>query len=65
MELIQKFLNKEFSYKIDENNSLQNILKIFLNKNEPIIYKNDDTRFMDSFDHVLNLLVNQYEGMPL
>ena len=60
------FLNRDGNQKmiigrINENNSLQNILKNFLNKNEPIIYENDDTRFMDSFDHVLNLLVNQYE----
>lgn len=61
------FLNREGNQKmiigrIDENNLLQDIIKNFLHKNKPVIYENNDTRFMDSFDHVLNLLVNQSES---
>jgi len=51
--------------RIDENNSLQNVIKNFLNENKPIVYENNDNRFMDSFDHVLNLLVNQSESDAL
>lgn len=38
------------------------LIKDFLNNKKPIIYEKNDTRFMDSFDHVLNLLVNQSES---
>jgi|TARA_B100000929_G_C15270470_1_gene339972 hypothetical protein len=32
-----------------------------LKNDNPIILENQDERFMDSFDHVLTLLVNQSE----
>ena len=54
----------------DEKNSLENNIKNFLRKNEPIKFVENDSRFLDSFDHVLNALVNQAEedekfGIPL
>ena len=54
--------NKKFIIgRIDQNRSLENVIKDFLNKNEPIKYDYQDERFMDSFDHVITSLVNQGE----
>ena len=47
--------------RINENETLESIIKSFLKKNKPIEFKNEDSRLLDSFDHVLNLLVNQSE----
>lgn len=54
--------NKKFIIgRIDQNRSLENVIKDFLIKNEPIKYDYQDERFMDSFDHVITSLVNQAE----
>jgi dTDP-4-amino-4,6-dideoxy-D-glucose ammonia-lyase len=55
--------NKKFIIgRIDQNKNLDEVIKDFLNKNEPIKYDFQDERFMDSFDHVLTSLVNQAEN---
>ena len=41
-----------------------------IRKKEPIKFNQNDSRFLDSFDHVLNALVNQAEedekfGIPI
>ena len=70
------FLNRQGNKKViigrlgNEVNSLENNIKNFLKRNEPIKFEKNDTRFLDSFDHVLNALVNQAEedekfGIPL
>ncbi len=61
------FLNRTGNEKfiigrIDQKKNLENVIKDFLNKNEPIKYNFQDERFMDSFDHVLTSLVNQAES---
>ncbi len=48
--------------RISEKNSLEKIIKKFLEKDQPINFDEDDTRLLDSFDHVLNALVNQSES---
>tara|TARA_B100000787_G_C16185833_1_gene294597 strand:+ start:242 stop:1747 length:1506 start_codon:yes stop_codon:yes gene_type:complete len=60
------FLNRSGNEKfiigrIDQNKSLEQVIKEFLNKNEEIKYDYQDERFMDSFDHVITSLVNQAE----
>ena len=58
------FLNRKGNEKfiigrLNKENNLENIIQSFLKKQNPIKYENEDERFMDSFDHVLTLLVNQ------
>ncbi len=54
--------NKKFIIgRITKDITLENIIRKFLNKGEPILFKYQDERFMDSFDHVLTKLVNQAE----
>ena len=54
--------NKFFFEKNLKNISLlEQVIKSFLKKNEPIDFDDNDTRLLDSFDHVLNALVNQSE----
>jgi len=60
------FLNRKGNGKmiigrISKNNSLQDVIKNFLSNHDPLVFDEDDSRFMDSFDHVLTMLVNQYE----
>ena len=60
------FLNREGNKKmiigrISKDKSLESIIKNFLEKNQPLEFEQDDSRFMDSFDHVLTALVNQAE----
>lgn len=60
------FLNRKGNEKmiigrISKDKSLEQIIKKFLNENKPLNFENDDSRFMDSFDHVLTTLVNQAE----
>lgn len=70
------FLNREGNKKViigrldNKKNSLENNIKDFLQKKNPILFNENDSRFLDSFDHVLNALVNQAEedekfGIPL
>ncbi len=60
------FLNREGNKKmiigrISKDVSLEEIIKNYLNKNIPLDLEDDDSRFMDSFDHVITSLVNQAE----
>ena len=60
------FLNRQGNSKmiigrISKEKSLAEVIKNFLDKKQPIIYDENDSRFMDSFDHVLTSLVNQAE----
>ena len=60
------FLNRKGNEKfiigrINKKQNLEDVIKKFLEKKIPIIYKYQDERFMDSFDHVLTSLVNQAE----
>tara|TARA_Y200000002_G_C22670471_1_gene659786 strand:- start:102 stop:1598 length:1497 start_codon:yes stop_codon:yes gene_type:complete len=70
------FLNREGNEKViigrldDKKNSLEKNIKNFLDKQNPISFDGNDSRLLDSFDHVLNALVNQAEldekfGIPL
>lgn len=47
--------------RINNNLTLEEVIKKFLKKNIPIDFNDNDARFLDSFDHVLNALVNQSE----
>ncbi len=54
--------NKKFIIgRIDEENTLESILKNFVQNKEKILIENDDVRFMDSYDHLMTLLINQTE----
>jgi len=60
------FLNREGNKKmiigrISKDVSLEEIIKKYLQKNIPLDLEEDDSRFMDSFDHVITSLVNQAE----
>lgn len=70
------FLNREGNEKViigrldDQKNSLEKNIKNFLKNEKPISFDGNDSRLLDSFDHVLNALVNQAEqdkkfGIPL
>ena len=70
------FLNREGNEKViigrldDQKNSLEKNIKIFLKNKKPFSFDENDSRLLDSFDHVLNALVNQAEqdekfGIPL
>ncbi len=70
------FLNRQGNEKViigrldDKKNSLERNIKNFLSQRKPIKFDESDSRFLDSFDHVLNSLVNQVEedekfGIPL
>ena len=70
------FLNREGNKKViigrlgHEKNSLEKNIRKFLESKKPIIFNETDGRFLDSFDHVLNALVNQAEedadfGIPI
>ena len=58
------FLNREGNEKmiigrISKENHLEKVIKNFLDMNVPLKFNENDSRFMDSFDHVLTALVNQ------
>ncbi|MDC0447922.1 radical SAM protein [Candidatus Pelagibacter sp.] len=58
------FLNREGNKKfiigrISPDQTLTSVIDNFLTKKTPLIYEKNDSRFMDSFDHVLTVLVNQ------
>jgi len=61
------FLNRDGNKKmiigrISKNVSLEDVIKNYLKKNIPLNLEDDDSRFMDSFDHVITSLVNQAEA---
>jgi len=57
---LERFGNKKFIIgRLNQENSLEEIIKNFLNYSSPIKYEKSDTKFMDSFDHVLGSIINQ------
>ena len=55
--------NKKFIIgRISEENSLESILKKFIEQNVSINLEEEDSKFMDSYDHLMTLLVNQVEA---
>ena len=71
------FLDRQGNQKViiggdsdDKQNSLETNIRNFLKNKNPIKFEKNDTRFLDSFDHVLNALINQAEadekfGIPI
>jgi dTDP-4-amino-4,6-dideoxy-D-glucose ammonia-lyase len=60
------FLNREGNEKmiigrISKNMPLEEVINNYLTKRKPLELESDDSRFMDSFDHVITSLVNQAE----
>lgn len=54
--------NKKFiAGRITENNSIEKVFKNFIENKKIIDLGEDDDRFMDSYDHLITLLVNQAE----
>ncbi len=57
---LERFGNKKFIIgRLNSENSLEDIIKNFLKNGNPIKYEKSDTKFMDSFDHVLGSIINQ------
>jgi len=57
---LERFGNKKFIIgRLNEKNSLEKIIENFLKDGDPIKYEKSDTKFMDSFDHVLGSIINQ------
>ena len=57
---LERFGNKKFIIgRLNEKNNLEEIIENFLNNSSPIQYEKSDTKFMDSFDHVLGSIINQ------
>ena len=57
---LERFGNKKFIIgRLNEKNSLEKIIANFLKNGDPIKYEKSDTKFMDSFDHVLGSIINQ------
>ena len=55
--------NKKFIIgRISENNSFETILKNFIENKIIIDVDEEDSKFMDSYDHLMTLLVNQIEN---
>lgn len=55
---------------VDENNTLEDIVNHWLLHGEPIVVQQGDTEFMDSYEHIVSLIVNQneednYFGIPV
>ena len=57
---LERYGNKKFIIgRLDTKNTLEEVIKKFLDSGSSIKYDNKDTKFMDSFDHVLASIVNQ------
>ena len=55
--------NKKFiAGRVDENKTFSNVFEEFINKKHAIDLDHNDDRFMDSYDHLITLLVNQAES---
>ena len=55
--------NKKFIIgRVNNNNSLKEVIENFLYNTNGIINEKNDIRFMDPFDHVLTSLINQAEN---
>mgnify|MGYP003148664022 CR=1 FL=1 len=48
--------------RISEEKSFENIVREFVESKYEISNKKDDSRFMDAFDHVVTILINQLES---
>lgn len=48
--------------RVDENKTFSNVFEEFINKKHIIDLDHNDDRFMDSYDHLITLLVNQAES---
>tara|TARA_R110001592_G_scaffold3996_6_gene22599 strand:+ start:5373 stop:6920 length:1548 start_codon:yes stop_codon:yes gene_type:complete len=48
--------------RVDENKSFSNVFEEFINNKQIIDLEHNDDRFMDSYDHLITLLVNQAES---
>jgi dTDP-4-amino-4,6-dideoxy-D-glucose ammonia-lyase len=53
--------DKFIAGRIGDDESLESVLKDFVNSKHVADLKVDDSRFMDSYDHLITLLVNQAE----
>tara|TARA_R110001583_G_scaffold51507_2_gene160888 strand:- start:1264 stop:2808 length:1545 start_codon:yes stop_codon:yes gene_type:complete len=54
--------NKKFiAGRVSKNNSIEDVFKNFIEDKKIIDLSTDDDRFMDSYDHLITLLVNQAE----
>ena len=54
--------NKKFiAGRVTEKNTFNNVFEEFINNKHTIDLDHDDDRFMDSYDHLITLLVNQAE----
>jgi dTDP-4-amino-4,6-dideoxy-D-glucose ammonia-lyase len=57
---LERYGNKKFIIgRLDSTNTLEEVIKEFLDSGNSIKYDTKDTKFMDSFDHVLASIVNQ------
>ena len=57
---LERYGNKKFIIgRLSPENSLEEVIKKFLESGSSIKYDAKDTKFMDSFDHVLASIVNQ------
>ena len=55
--------NKKFIVgRVNENKTFSNVFEEFINKKHVIDLDHNDDRFMDSYDHLITLLVNQAEA---
>ena len=45
--------------KVDEYTTLEQIVHNWLEKGKPIAIKSGDTEFMDSYEHIISLIINQ------
>ncbi len=55
--------NKKFiAGRITENKNIEDVFKEFINKKHIVNLEENDDRFMDSYDHLITLLVNQAES---
>ena len=45
--------------KIDEHTTLEQVVKTWISEGKPIDIKTGDTEFMDSYEHIISLIVNQ------
>tara|TARA_R100001377_G_scaffold9615_1_gene4894 strand:+ start:521 stop:2059 length:1539 start_codon:yes stop_codon:yes gene_type:complete len=54
--------DKFIAGRITEDNSIEDVFKEFINNKQMIDLHHDDDRFMDSYDHLITLLINQAES---
>lgn len=47
---------------VDDNTTLEDVVRTWINTGEPIEIQSGDTEFMDSYEHIISLIVNQNEA---